>query len=107
VNWSKKVSLGGSLSIRKMTCLRALEARDGKRGLWGNSPSNASDFQYPGTLPSAVLVKKKSHVYRYTECKNYNAMLTQKNVVKIDTVEDAVEAGYHPANDCPGNTAKR
>jgi hypothetical protein len=36
-----------------------------------------------------------------------NAMLTQKNVVRIDTVEDAVEAGYHPANDCPGDIATR
>jgi hypothetical protein len=34
-------------------------------------------------------------------------MLKQKNVVKIDTVEDAEEAGYHRANDCPGNAAKR
>jgi hypothetical protein len=64
---------------------------------------NISDFQYPGTLPSGVLANKKSHVYCYAECKNYNAMLLQKNVVRIDTVEDAVEAGYHPVNDCPGN----
>jgi hypothetical protein len=48
-----------------------------------------------------VLANKKSPVYRYAECKNYNAKLTPKNVVRIDTVEDAVEAGYHPANDCP------
>src|SRR5687767_12927062 len=40
-------------------------------------------------------------------CKNYIAMLTQKNVVRSDTVEDAVEAGYRPANDCPGNIATR
>jgi hypothetical protein len=66
-----------------------------------------SDFQYPGILPSGVLENKKSHVYCYAECKNYNAMLTQKNVVRIDTVEDAVEAGPHLANDCPGNTATR
>jgi hypothetical protein len=91
-------------------------------GAMGKSTSNAamgvqkiqrkrvpeiSDFQYPGTLPSGVLAKKKSHVYLYAECKNYNAMLTQKNVVRIDTVEDAVEAGYHPANDCPGDIATR
>jgi endonuclease YncB( thermonuclease family) len=104
--------------------LRALEmdARDGKRGLWANplpmppwvfrkiqrkQVPEISDFQYPGTLPSGVLANKKSHLYRYAECKKYNAMLTQKNVVRIDTVEDAVEAGYHPANDCPGNTPTR
>jgi endonuclease YncB( thermonuclease family) len=103
--------------------LRALEmeARDGKRGLWGNplpmppwvfrkiqhkQVPDISDFQYPGTLPSGVLANKKSHVYRYAECRNYSSMLKQKNVVKIDTVEDAEEAGYHPANDCPGNAAK-
>jgi hypothetical protein len=67
--------------------LRALEmeARDGKRGLWENplpmppwvfrkihrkQVPDISDFQYPGTLPSGVLAKKKSHVYRYAECKN-------------------------------------
>jgi hypothetical protein len=66
-----------------------------------------SDFQYPGTLPSGVLANKKSHLYRYAECKNYNAMLTQKNVVKIDTVEAAGEAGYHLASDCPANPVKR
>lgn len=35
---------------------------------------------------------------RYSECKNYNAMLNQKNqknIVRIDTVQDAEEAGYH------------
>ena len=65
----------------------------------GKSTSNR------GTLPSGVLENKKSYVYHYAECKNYNAMFTQKNVVRIDTVEDALEAGYYPANDCPDNTA--
>ena len=64
-------------------------------------------FQYPGTLPSGVLVNRKSHIYRYAECRNYNAMLKQKNVVKIDTVEDAEESDYHPANDCPVDSVKR
>ena len=54
-----------------------------------------------------MLANKKSHIYRYAECKSYNAMLTQKNVVSIDTVEDAVEAGYHPASDCPADSVKR
>jgi hypothetical protein len=44
---------------------------------------------------------------RYSECKNYNAMLNQKNIVRIDMVHDAEEAGYHPANDCPGDSMKR
>jgi endonuclease YncB( thermonuclease family) len=104
--------------------LRALEmdARDGKRGLWANplpmppwvfrkiqrkQVPEISDFQYPGTLPSGVLANKKGHVYRYAECKKYNGMLNQKNIVRIDTVEDAEEAGYHPANDCPADSVKR
>jgi endonuclease YncB( thermonuclease family) len=114
--WFFKYSKDGMLRALEM------EARDGKRGLWENplpmppwvfrkihrkQVPDISDFQYPGTLPSGVLANKKSHVYLYAECKNYNAMLTQKNVVRIDTVEDAVEAGYHPANDCPGDIATR
>jgi len=78
--------------------LRALEmeARDGKRGLWGNplpmppwvfrkiqhnQLPDIADFQYPGTAPSGVLMNKKSHVYRYTACKKYEAMLKQKNII--------------------------
>jgi hypothetical protein len=34
-------------------------------------------------------------------------MLKQKNLVKIDTVKEAEEAGYHQANDCPGVSVKR
>jgi micrococcal nuclease len=98
--------------------LKALEteAREAKRGLWRDpipippwvfrkiqrkQVPEISDFEYPGTVGSAVLGNKGSKVYRYPGCKNFQAMLSQKNVIPLDTIENAKESGYHEANDCP------
>ena len=66
-----------------------MEAREEKRGLWRDpmpiphwvfrkiqrkQVPEISDFQYPGTVSSGVLANKKSHVYRYQECKQYDSM---------------------------------
>lgn len=94
--------------------LRALEmeARDEKRGLWGNplpvppwvfrklqrkQVPDISDFQYPGTPPVWSACKQEEPHLRYAECKNYNAMLKQKNVVSIDTIEEAEESRLSPS----------
>jgi endonuclease YncB( thermonuclease family) len=99
--------------------LKALEldARDVKRGLWRDpipippwvfrkiqrkQVPDVSDFQYPGTVMSAaVLGNKQSKLYRHPGCKNFHAMLSQRNVIALDTIESAQEEGYHLARDCP------
>jgi micrococcal nuclease len=99
--------------------LKALEwaARDEKRGLWRDpipippwvfrkmqhkQVPDISDFQYPGTVMSAaVLGNKQSKLYRHPGCIKFHAMLKQRNVIPLDTIESALEEGYHPASDCP------
>jgi endonuclease YncB( thermonuclease family) len=95
-----------------------MEARGEKRGLWHDpipippwvfrkiqrkQVPELSDFQYPDTVASssAVLGSKGSKIYRHPGCKKFHAMLTQKNVIPLDTIESAKEAGYHAASDCP------
>jgi endonuclease YncB( thermonuclease family) len=104
--------------------LKALEeeARAEKRGLWRDpipippwvfrklqrkQVPEISDFQYPSMATSGVLANKKSRVYRYPTCKQYDEMSNQKNVTPFETVEEAEEAGYHAARDCPREPAKR
>ena len=65
-----------------------------------------SDFEYPGTGPSGVLANRRSHVYRDSSCKGYGAMAERKNVMTFATADEAEQAGYHKASDCPRNTAK-
>jgi hypothetical protein len=70
-------------------------------------------FQFPasGHTPIRSACKQEDRFQTtyiaMLSAKIYHAMLTQKNVVRIDTVDDAMEAGYHPTNDCNGNTATR
>ena len=93
-----------------------MEAREEKRGLWRDpipippwvfrkiqrkQVPEISDFQYPGTVSSGVLANRKSHVYRYPECKQYDSMTRQKNVIPFSTVGEAKKEGYRAASDCP------
>jgi micrococcal nuclease len=99
--------------------LKTLEmaAREEKRGLWRDpipmppwvfrkiqhkQVPEISDFQYPGTIESSALLgNKTSKVYRHAGCKKFHTMLSQKNVIPLDTIQSAKEAGYHEASDCP------
>ena len=103
--------------------LKALEiaARDEKRGLWRDlipippwvfrkikrkQVPEISDFQYP-RVDSIVLGNKASKIYRHLGCKNFHTMLSQKNAIPFDTVEEAKEEGYHIARDCPRDPVAR
>ena len=96
-----------------------MEAREGKRGLWADpipippwvfrkiqrkQLPDLVDFQYPGTMATGVLANKRSHVYRDARCKGYAGMSGGKNVMTFATAEQAEEAGYHKASDCPRDT---
>ena len=96
------------------------EARDAKRGVWRDpiplppwvfrkiqrkQVPELTDFEYPGRRPSRVLANKRG-VYREPSCKRYAAMEKQKGLVTFDTIQEAEEAGYHKASDCPRGSAQ-
>lgn len=101
--------------------LLEIEARDAKRGLWADpipippwvfrkiqhkTVPELSDFQYPGTIPSGVICNKRSKACRHANCKKYDAMRDQKNIITLETAEEAEKTGYHMANDCPRDSEK-
>ena len=64
-------------------------------------------YKMESTTASNVLASKQSHVYCDPSCKGYAAMVERKNVVTFTTAEEAEEAGYHKAVDCPQDSVKQ
>jgi len=101
------------------------EARDEKRGLWrdrnpippwvfrkiqNKQVPDVGDFEPPrkilpqgaqGDIPSGPIVgHRKSHIYQRPGCPGYGRV-SETNAIQFTTVEEAEEAGYKIARNCP------
>jgi hypothetical protein len=101
------------------------EARDQKLGLWrdrnpippwvfrkiqNKQVPDVGDFEPPRKLPAQqpntlatlgpIIGHRKSHIYQRPGCPGYGKV-SESNAVQFATVEDAEEAGYKIARNCP------
>lgn len=101
------------------------EARDEKRGLWRdrnpfppwvfrkiqhNTVPSVADFEPPRKISpdgargegaaGPIIGHRKSHIYARPGCPSYGKV-SERNAVEFATVEEAEEAGYTIAKNCP------
>jgi endonuclease YncB( thermonuclease family) len=98
----------------------AEEAQDEKRGLWRDrhpippwvyrkigkkQVPEVADFEPPKKLPATqtqgpIIGHRKSHIYQRPGCPGYGKV-SGANAVQFSTVQEAEEAGYKIAKNCP------
>jgi len=103
------------------------EARDEKRGLWrernpippwvfrkiqNKQVPEVGDFEPPRKLPAQqldtsakgslgpIIGHRKSHIYQRPGCPGYGKV-SERNAIQFSTLEEAEEAGYTIARNCP------
>lgn len=97
------------------------DAQDEKRGLWRDrhpippwvfrkiqkkQVPDIADFEPPSKLPPSALMAgpvighRKSHIYQRPGCPGYGKV-SEGNAIQFSTVEEAEEAGFKIAKNCP------
>lgn len=62
--------------------------------------SNAAGIQNSSTADLRIKGNKSSRIYHLTNCPNYND-ISERNVVWFKTIQEAKDAGYRIARNCP------
>ena len=71
------------------------EAREAKKGMWKN---NSYISKKPEVL-SGIVGSSKSNKYHKASCR-WAKKINQENLIKFDSVEDAIKEGYEPCGVC-------
>jgi endonuclease YncB( thermonuclease family) len=103
--WYRKYAPGNTVLEKLET-----EAREAKAGLWsGSQPIPPWDFRHGGgrttiepepSLSSSIRGNKRSKKYHRPDCPSYNR-IAKKNRVPFDSAQEARDAGYALAGNCP------